>query len=150
MYMETRGIRNNNPANIVRSSSCWKGLCLEQKDSRFCQFTDVKYGIRAFFVLMRTYHYKYKLNSIKAILHRYAPLVENNTYAYIASVTKLLREQYSRLGAPCDFDENTIVNCWRNPKDPSFMLRCFAKAVMQIESKYNLTDEELSRALSLM
>lgn len=65
-----------NPCAIRRGSN-WKGLSTFQHDREFCEFTDVVFGIRAFFVLMRTYHYKYKCNTLKDIISRYAPITEN-------------------------------------------------------------------------
>ena len=55
----SRGVRNNNPANIRRSATKWAFLKPVQSDKQFCQFLEIRYGIRAFFILMRTYRYKY-------------------------------------------------------------------------------------------
>lgn len=79
----TRGMRNNNPANIRRSASKWLGLRQIQSDKDFCQFTDMKYGVRAFFILMRTYRYKYGLKRVGEIIRRYAPEKENNLSVYL-------------------------------------------------------------------
>lgn len=81
--MITRGFRNNNPANIRRSSAKWLGLKKLQQDSRFCQFESMKYGIRAFFILMRTYRYKYGLKTPEQILKRFAPSSENDLSSYL-------------------------------------------------------------------
>lgn len=144
--METRGIRNFNPANIQRGSN-WLGLAPNQLDKRFCTFSAFEYGIRAFFVLMRTYHYKYKLNTIRQILHRFAPLQENNTYAYIAHVCKGLNES---LGYEYNIDGDTIVNAWFNPKEPKYLLREFAKQVFKIESRFDVSDELLEKSINLI
>ena len=79
----TRGIKNNNPANIRRSASKWLGLSYIQSDKQFCQFISMSYGIRAFFMLMRTYRYKYHCMTPRSILTRFAPASENNLDAYI-------------------------------------------------------------------
>lgn len=79
----TRGIRNNNPANIRHSSSRWIGLSSVQADNEFCQFDDLKFGIRAFLILCRTYYKKYGIRTIPQFLNRFAPLSENDTLAYI-------------------------------------------------------------------
>ena len=34
-----RGYRNNNPLNVIHSSSKWNGLSAEQPDKDFCSFT---------------------------------------------------------------------------------------------------------------
>lgn len=78
----TRGIRNNNPANIKRSSTRWAYMRSIQSDNKFVQFTEMKYGIRAFFILMRTYRYKYGLKTPSQIIDRFAPSSENDTNAY--------------------------------------------------------------------
>ena len=54
---ETRGIRNNNPFNIKRSSSRWLGKVpfKDSSDQVFEQFTDIDYGLRAGFILLRNY-----------------------------------------------------------------------------------------------
>ncbi|KGA60554.1 structural protein [Proteus vulgaris] len=82
-----RGERNNNPGNI-RHGSQWQGLSVEQTDKDFCQFISPEYGIRAIYKLLQTYQKKYGLNTIKTIIHRYAPPNENNTIGYINRVSK--------------------------------------------------------------
>lgn len=79
----TRGIKNNNPGNIKRSAMKWIGLKKLQSDCTFCQFTDMKYGVRAFFILMRTYRYRYGLKTPSDIIHRYAPGSENDVESYL-------------------------------------------------------------------
>jgi hypothetical protein len=61
----------------------------EQKDSSFCQFETMAYGWRAAFKLLtRTYYHTYRLFTIRAIVGRWAPPNENNTKAYVESVSK--------------------------------------------------------------
>ncbi|UPS62261.1 structural protein [Providencia rettgeri] len=84
-----RGIRNNNPGNI-RHGDKWRGLHPEQTDKSFCRFIAPEWGYRALFILMRTYERKHKICSIREIINRYAPPVENNTEAYIQRVAKEL------------------------------------------------------------
>lgn len=81
-FSNVRGYRNKNPGNI-RHGSKWQGLAPTQTDSGFCQFVSHEYGIRAIYKLMQTYQNKYGLNSIEAIINRYAPPNENNTHGYI-------------------------------------------------------------------
>ncbi len=85
-----RGIRNNNPLNIRRSKDKWKGMRAVQSDAQFCQFESLEWGWRAaFWLLTRTYYHKYRLFTIRAIVTKWAPAVENNTKAYIANVSRL-------------------------------------------------------------
>ena len=85
-----RGIRNNNPLNIRRSKDNWKGMRAVQSDAQFCQFESLEWGWRAaFYLLTRTYYHKYRLFTIRAIVQKWAPAIENNTKAYIANVSRL-------------------------------------------------------------
>ena len=89
--MLPRGIRNNNPLNIRRTAKDqWKGLRAQQTDASFCQFERLEYGWRAaFYLLTRTYYYKYRLFTIRAIINKWAPPQENLTSTYIANVSRL-------------------------------------------------------------
>ena len=85
-----RGIRNNNPLNIRRSKDKWKGMKALQSDAQFVQFESLEWGWRAaFYLLTRTYYHKYRLYTIRAIVTKWAPAIENNTKAYIANVSRL-------------------------------------------------------------
>ena len=85
-----RGIRNNNPLNIRRSKDKWKGMRAVQSDAQFVQFESLEWGWRAaFYLLTRTYYHKYRLFTIRAIVQKWAPAIENNTKAYIANVSRL-------------------------------------------------------------
>lgn len=84
-----RGLRNNNPLNIVKSSVRWQGMTTRQTDSRFVQFLSLAYGFRAAFRLIYTYMHKYGLRNITQIIMRWAPPSENNTSAYVAKVSEM-------------------------------------------------------------
>lgn len=85
-----RGIRNNNPGNIRKSAEPWRGLApaAEQTDAAFFRFIDASWGIRAIAAILRTYQTKHGLKTVKALIHRWAPAVENDTDAYVAAVAK--------------------------------------------------------------
>ena len=87
MTSKARGIRNNNPGNI-RHGSRWQGMASQQTDAAFVQFTTPEYGIRALAKVLLTYQTKYGLNTIRGIITRWAPPTENNTAAYIDSVSR--------------------------------------------------------------
>ena len=88
--MLPRGIRNCNPLNIRRSKDKWKGMRAVQSDAQFVQFESLEWGWRAaFYLLTRTYYHKYRLFTIRAIVTKWAPAIENNTKAYIANVSRL-------------------------------------------------------------
>ena len=81
-----RGIRNNNPLNI-RIGNHWKGEVEEPTDKEFEQFTNIIYGLRAGFILLRRYIKRYGLNTVHDIISRWAPASENNTTHYIMVVS---------------------------------------------------------------
>lgn len=86
MTKPARGERNNNPGNIDYSPrNPWQGqLPHDPKiESRFCRFQSPEYGIRAIYKLFHTYQFRDGLNSVAAIINKYAPPKENNTAGYI-------------------------------------------------------------------
>ena len=89
----TRGIRNNNPLNIRRSSTRWQGARKEQTDKSFVQFETMAYGYRAAWKILQTYYERFctqgKPFTVRNIIERWAPPTENDTEAYIKSVLKL-------------------------------------------------------------
>lgn len=85
---QSRGLRNNNPGNIDRHDGTkWQGMATDQSaDARFVVFKSAQYGIRAIARLMLTYQNQHKLNTVRKIINRWAPPVENNTLAYVRAV----------------------------------------------------------------
>lgn len=81
-----RGLRNNNPGNIERTSDKWVGMADQQMDPRFVTFKTMAYGYRALFIVINTYITKHGHTTVPGILGRYAPRIENDTSMYIASV----------------------------------------------------------------
>ena len=89
--MKPRGIRNNNPLNIRRTADRWVGMCDEQRDAQFCEFTDFKYGYRAAFVILHRYMNVYKLRTMKTIIRQWCPYGDgrNNPDHYAETVGRL-------------------------------------------------------------
>ena len=89
----SRGIRNNNPLNIRRTATRWQGACEEQKDKSFVQFKSMAYGYRAAWKILQSYygHFcrKEEPFTVRNIIGRWAPPVENDTEAYIRNVLVL-------------------------------------------------------------
>src|SRR5690606_14389166 len=83
----SRGLRNNNPGNIRRTSDKWQGKIphAQSTDSSFEQFYTTAWGLRA---MMKDIQNKINggFNTVSKIITKYAPPVENNTAAYIANV----------------------------------------------------------------
>lgn len=69
----TRGLRNNNPLNIEKTSTVWQGEIRPSSDPRFAQFQSMPYGYRAAFKTIRTYITKYGLNTVEKIIRRWDP-----------------------------------------------------------------------------
>ena len=84
----SRGLRNCNPGNIRRSKTRYKGERYPSRDSEFKEFESMAYGYRAMFVLLDSYSRRYGLCTIRQMLNRYAPPVENFTEGYIRFVSE--------------------------------------------------------------
>ena len=89
----TRGIRNNNPLNIRRSSTHWQGARKEQTDKSFVQFESMAYGYRAAWKILQTYYERFcmegKPYTVRNIISRWTPPTENDTEAYIKNVLSM-------------------------------------------------------------
>lgn len=86
--MASRGIRNCNPGNIRTSNTRYIGEVRPASDPEFKQFETMAYGYRAMFVLLDTYRRRYRLNTIRKMIRRYAPPTENFTEGYIRFVER--------------------------------------------------------------
>lgn len=84
--IQPRGIRNCNPLNI-RIGNTWFGERNNPDDNEFEQFVNMECGVRAGFCILRRYIRRYKLNTIRLIISRWAPANENHTDSYIQSVS---------------------------------------------------------------
>lgn len=83
-----RGFRNNNPLNI-RIGNVWLGEVANPTDQSFEQFVNMKFGLRAGFILLRRYIRHYKRQTIPDIITAWAPSSENNTAKYVEVVVGL-------------------------------------------------------------
>ncbi len=101
----TRGIRNNNPGNIRHSTIKWFGAEDIKLDNEFVTFKKPEYGIRAIVKILSTYYRAKKakdgskIDTVKEVIDRWAPPIENNTNAYSKHVAQLL-----------NIDENKPIN----------------------------------------
>ena len=100
-----RGIRNNNPFNIIDSKIKWQGETGKNVDMKFEEFDTMENGIRAGMIILRSYMLKYNLRSIRKIIDRFAPTSENDTMAYINAVCK--RTGFGR-DQVLEFEKRTI------------------------------------------
>ena len=88
LIMSVRGLRNNNPGNIRKNSERWMHEIIPSQDSAFKQFDSMEWGVRALFHLLNNFRLLYGLDTIEKMIGRYAPPNENNTEAYIKSVSE--------------------------------------------------------------
>lgn len=83
-----RGLRNCNPLNI-KIGNDWKGESEQNNDGVFEQFTELKYGYRAAFIILKKYINKYKRNTIRKIILSWSPDGEFATLHYMNYVSRL-------------------------------------------------------------
>lgn len=80
-------VGKNNPFNIrYNPRNMWIGLDKDQVYRGFCNFINVKYGIRAACYLLMVSYRRKGVVSISEIISRFAPSSENNTDLYIQFV----------------------------------------------------------------
>ncbi len=85
---QPRGIRNNNPGNLNYVGQT--GATREAgPNGRFAVFQTAEEGLQALAHQLRLYAQR-GINSVRAIISKFAPPSENNTQAYINSVSKRL------------------------------------------------------------
>lgn len=143
--MSTRGIRNNNPANI-RRGCCWKGLVEWPTDKAFCQFTTMTWGIRALLVTLHSYVVVHGKHTIPQIIERWAPPQDgNNTKRYIQFVEDAVKE----IDAPIRLSLQAI-DFRPEYQHPKSLLYLIAKAMCKMESGYNLEYDVYISAIHLM
>lgn len=134
----SRGIRNNNPGNLVFTQNQWKGKISFEKNTdlqkHFEQFEDMSFGVRAMLKNLVN-HIDRGENTVRKLITVYAPPTENDTKLYIKQVC-------ATLGISPD-DKITSVN-----SDFLFLL---AKAIVKKEngsdSKY-VSDSDIKDAIS--
>lgn len=127
-----RGLKNNNPGNIRKSSDTFQGEILPSGDAAFKQFKTMQYGERAIFVVLNTYAKKYGRDTIKSIVERWAPANENNTDLYIEQV-----EKWSGINRNIKItnDEQKIK---------------VVRAIIRKETSYIASETELKQALKMV
>ncbi len=72
-----RGIRNNNPGNVLRGRTAWQGETpfAAGDDIEFEVFTTPAFGIRAMAVTLLAYQRQHKLRTVRGIIGRWCPPV---------------------------------------------------------------------------
>lgn len=129
-----RGIRNNNFGNIRRTKDKWLGLCKEQTDPAFFQFTEPKWGYRALLRTLQNYRRRHNCKTMADFIKRWAPSNENDTAAYIRSVCKQLQVPESYVPDVSDKD----VMC------------AFAAAISKVENGVDAVMSDIERGWELL
>ena len=99
----SRGIRNNNPGNIRSTDTAWRGEvpATLKRDTEFEEFISPLFGVRAMARILKKGETAGR-DTVREIITRWAPPSENDTAAYIRSVSRR-----ADLGPdePINFDE---------------------------------------------
>lgn len=94
-----RGLKDNNPGNVRRSSDVWQGQLSQDSvvqaggtwDPAFVQFDTIEHGVRALGHVLRTYVQSYNLTTVEQLIERYAPEADgNDTVGYTNEVAQAL------------------------------------------------------------
>lgn len=91
--MIPRGIRANNPGNIREyaiDKTQWVGERATDDDPIFEEFQSMAYGIRALARVLINYKKKHGVDTIRKAIQRWAPPSENDTDAYVDSVSDVV------------------------------------------------------------
>lgn len=130
----SRGVRNNNPGNLRKTNDPWQGLAETQTDKDFFVFSSPIYGIRALVRTLVKYQDKYGLRTIRRIIGRWAPAIENDTVAYIQGVARVVE-----FGADVELDMHNYAH-----------LKAMAEAIILFENGYQpYTGAQVDKALVL-
>lgn len=125
--MITVGMRLNNPCNIMRNQSVkWIGET-ESSHPRLTAFESLYYGIRAGLRIIDTYVTKHGLNTVRKIITRYAPPVENPTNNYVDYVAKQLNADPDEVLDMAQIDVRgklllAVINFEQGPKNHAITL----------------------------
>ena len=141
MTAPTRGIRNNNPANLRRTGDRWLGMRQQQTDGAFVQFDTMAYGLRALIVVLRNYYTLHGLRTVRRIIARFAPEGENDTAAYVEYVARIVGRGADEEIACIDFRDAARFH------NLTMLRLCYA--ICRMESRYSMTVEEFERALEM-
>lgn len=90
----TKGQRNLNPGNIKYGPGVakLKGLAKPPSDGVMCRFETMAMGVRAIAVVLETYFDRHGLNTVRAVISRWAPpgVDQNPEKSYISYVSLAL------------------------------------------------------------
>lgn len=142
-----RGLRNNNPGNLVYTGINWVGKIPYAQNSdwsgspsnivkQFEQFTSANYGIRAMAldVLNDLKQHNYTLAQL---IYEYAPAHENNTVAYIQFVSNAT-----------GIEPNQVI--YANATILKALLRSIINMENGTQAGEMITDQEIEKSILLL
>jgi len=89
----TRGVRNNNPGNIVLTPREWIGE-VECSDPKFKCFESPRRGLEAIIRNLEAYYFKYNIRTLDETIERWSPRNENQT----DRLTRRIHRVFDRAG----------------------------------------------------
>lgn len=94
MSGQVRAQRNSNPGNVEAGQE-WQGLMPRAQmtpdqaaEARFAVFESPKWGFRALGIILLNYVRLHGLTTIRQIIGRWAPSIENDTGSYVTAVAR--------------------------------------------------------------
>ena len=143
----SRGLSNCNPGNIRQSKVRYKGEVQPSRDPAFKQFESLAWGYRAVFVLLHTYRVRHGLRTVRGMISRWAPPVENHTEAYIRAVADPVSMQQHEDG-PVAADTGIDPDEPLDTLDPATMIP-LAAAISRVENGTAADRGEIERGWAL-
>lgn len=111
MNTAPRSARNNNPLNI-RVGDGWVGLLPRSEmtpeqaaETAFCVFSSATWGFRAAAICIRNPIQRGDTKTLADVIKRWAPATENDTLAYIGSVSERSGIRANALIDPKNFNQ---------------------------------------------
>lgn len=119
---EPRGVRNNNPGNIIKTSIPWKGKeeCTNGEEKFEC-FRNPSYGIRAIYKNIVAYQTKYRIREVGSIIQRWTSGDPNHIQGRYATF----------VASDCGSSYNQSGLSWR-----SWNI-CLVRRIIRFENGYN-------------
>lgn len=133
---KVRGLRNNNPGNLVKTNIAWQGKILKSTDKNFEQFENIYWGLRAMYKDLINDINKGK-DTVTKLINEYAPPHENDTTAYINKVAKIVGVQPNQ----------------KLSKINGAFLMLLGRAIIKVElgnAHTEVTDSDLKKAIGML
>lgn len=130
---QPRGVRNNNPGNIMRTDTQWQGE-VHGNDPKYSSFETPEAGIRAMGKNLIAYQDNHGINTVAGIISRWAPATDNNDHqAYTSTVANALGVKPDQ---PIDLHDSATLSS-------------LTKSMIQVENgKQPYSDQQIALGLA--